>query len=81
MVRGVAGRAAGQRRRDDAEEAHRLHHGQRAPRVQRRQDAAREDELQAETRLRPHLQRAPHLPLRQHRGQRAGRRHHQTTLE
>ena len=50
MVRELARRSKGPRRRNDAEETHHLHDGQRAPRVQRRQDAAGQDELQAETR-------------------------------
>lgn len=68
----MAGGPAGPRRRDDAEEAHRLHHGQRAPRVQCRQDASREDELQTET-VAPHRRRdrtylqPPHTHVRIHR--------------
>ena len=53
----MARRAARPGRRDDAEEEDGVHHGERAPRVQRRQDAAREDELQTETGVRPHLGR------------------------
>lgn len=55
VVRGVAGGVARPWRWDDAEEAHRLHHGQRAPGVLRRQDAAGEDELQEEARVWTHL--------------------------
>lgn len=49
VVRSMAGGAAGPRRRDDAEEAHRVHYGQWAPRVQRCKNATWENELQEET--------------------------------
>lgn len=81
VVRGVARGSARPGRRDDAEEAYRVHHGQRAPRVQRRQDAARENELQTKTGVRPHLRGPIDPPPYLRRDQHTLRRSSQVALE